>query len=35
MTISKELVVELLKACERPEYLLGDAELIKELKIRR
>src|SRR6056297_1167392 len=34
MTISKELLDELLKGCERPEDLLGDAGLIKELKIR-
>ncbi len=30
MTISKEM----LKGCERPEDLLGDAGLMKELKIR-
>ena len=34
MTISKELLDELLKGCERPEDLLGDAGLTKELKIR-
>ena len=34
MTISKKLLDELLKGCERPEYLLGDAGLMKELKIR-
>ena len=34
MTISKELLDELLKGCERPEDLLGDAGLLKELKIR-
>ncbi len=34
MTISKELLDELLKGCERPEDLLGDAGLMKELKIR-
>jgi hypothetical protein len=33
MTISKELLDELLKGCERPEDLLGDAGLMKELKI--
>ncbi len=32
MTISKELLDELLKGCERPEDLLGDAGLMKELK---
>jgi putative transposase len=31
MTISKELLDELLMGCERPEDLLGDAGLIKEL----
>jgi transposase-like protein len=34
MTISKELLDERLKGCERPEDLLGDAGLMKELKIR-
>lgn len=34
MTISKELLDELLKGCKRPEDLLGDAGLMKELKIR-
>ena len=34
MTISKELLDALLKGCERPEDLLGDAGLMKELKIR-
>ena len=34
MTISKELLDELLKGCERPEDLLGDAGLLKELKIK-
>jgi len=34
MTISKELLDELLKGCERPEDLLGDAGLMKDLKIR-
>lgn len=34
MTISKELLGKLLKGCERPESLLGDAELMKELKIK-
>ena len=34
MTISKELLDELLKGVERPEDLLGDAGLMKELKIR-
>ena len=34
MTISNELLDELLKSCERPEGLLGDAGLMKELKIR-
>ena len=34
MTISKELLDELLKGCERPEDLLGHAGLIKELKIK-
>ena len=34
MTISKGLLDELLKGCERPEDLLGDAGLMKELKIR-
>jgi len=32
MTISKELLDELLQGCERPEDLLGDAGLLKELK---
>lgn len=34
MTISKELLDELLEGCERPEDLLGDAGLMKELKIK-
>lgn len=34
MTISRELVDELLRGCERPEDLLGDTGLMKELKIR-
>jgi len=34
MTISRELLDELLKGCERPEDLLGGAGLMKELKIR-
>ena len=34
MTISKELLDELLKGVERPEDLLGEAGLMKELKIR-
>ena len=33
MTISKELLDELLKGCERPEDLLCEAGLMKELKI--
>ena len=34
MTISRELPDELLEGCERPEDLLGDAGLMKELKIK-
>ncbi len=34
MTIFKELLDELLKGVERPEDLLGDAGLMKELKVR-
>jgi len=34
MTLSKELLDELLKGVERPEDLLGDAGLMKELKIK-
>ncbi len=34
MTISKELLDERLKGCERPEDLLGDAGLMKELQIK-
>ena len=34
MTISKELLDELLKGCERPEDLLGDTGLMKELRIK-
>jgi len=34
MTISKELLDELLKGCERPEDLLGEAGLMKELRIK-
>ncbi|MFT4015140.1 MAG: hypothetical protein QM682_17475 [Paracoccus sp. (in: a-proteobacteria)] len=33
MTISKETLDELLKGVERPEDLLGNAGLMKELKI--
>ena len=33
MTISKEMLDELLKGCERPEDLLGEAGLMKELKV--
>ncbi|UWR43192.1 hypothetical protein [Phaeobacter inhibens] len=32
VTISKELLDELLKGCKRPEDLLGDAGLLKDLK---
>jgi transposase-like protein len=34
MTISKELLDELLSGVERPEDLLGDHGLMKELKVR-
>lgn len=34
MTISKELLDELLKGCERPEDLPGDAGLLKDLEIK-
>lgn len=34
MTISKDLLDELLKGCERPEDLLGNDGLMKELKIK-
>ena len=34
MTISKETLDELLKGVDRPEGLLGDAGLLKELKIK-
>ena len=34
MTISKALLDELLKGVTRPEDLLGDGGLMKELKIR-
>jgi hypothetical protein len=34
MTISNELLDELLKGCKRPEDLLGDSGLMKELKVR-
>ena len=34
MTISNELLDELLKGCKRPEDLLCAAGLMKELKIR-
>jgi len=34
MTISKELMDELLKSCERPGDLLGNDGLTKELKIK-
>lgn len=33
MSISKEILDELLKGVERPEDLLGDAGVMKELKI--
>ena len=34
MTISKEMLDELLEGCERPEDLLGDTGLMKELKVK-
>lgn len=34
MTISNELLDELLKGVERPEDLLGDAGLMKDLRIK-
>jgi putative transposase len=34
MTISKELLDELLKGCKRPEDLLGNDGLMKELMIK-
>ncbi len=34
MTISNEVLDELLKGCERPEDLLGDSGVMKELKIK-
>ena len=34
MTISNELLDESLNGCKRPEDLLGDAGLMKELKVR-
>ncbi len=34
MTISREILDELLKGVDRPEDLLGDAGLMKELKVR-
>ena len=34
MTISRELLDELLEGCERPEDLLGDTGLLKELRIK-
>ena len=34
MTISKELLDELLEGCERPEDLLGESGLMKELRIK-
>ena len=34
MTISNELLDELLKGCARPSDLLGEAGLMKELKLR-
>ncbi len=34
MTISNDFLDELLKGCKRPEDLLGDAGLMKELKVR-
>ena len=33
VTVSEEMLDELLNGCERPEDLLGDAGLMKELKI--
>jgi hypothetical protein len=33
MTIFKDMLDKLLKGSERPEDLLGDARLVKELKI--
>ena len=35
MTISNELLDELLQGCARPGDLLGEAGLMKELKLRR
>ena len=34
MTISKERLGELLQGCERPEDMVGDTGLLKELKIK-
>ncbi len=34
MTISRELLDELLEGCERPEDLPGDTGLLKELRIK-
>ena len=34
MAISNELLDELLKGCKRPDDLLGEAGLMKDLKIR-
>ena len=34
MTIANELLDQLLNGCERPEDLLGDSGLMKELKVR-
>ena len=34
MTISKERLDELLHGCERPEDMVGDTGLLKELKIK-
>jgi len=34
MTMSDQLLDELLKGCARPEVLLGDGGLMKELKVR-
>ena len=34
MTISKEVLDELLKDCKRPDDLLGESGLMKELRIK-
>ena len=34
MTISKERLDELLQGCERPEDMVGDTGLLKEIKIK-